>query len=165
MNLNESTRKYILFGIVLLIVIGIFSAKLLANKQDTDFAKDDVLYQQATNLASQGNYVEAATFSSELLLRQPNSEAVNYISGMITANTEDFKQAAIFLQKTIDINPHKIEDAMFMIQFGEVLYFAERYDDAKIILEKCREWGWVPEDYPTYQERVTELLAQIESME
>jgi predicted Zn-dependent protease len=164
MNLNESTRKYILFGIVLFIVISVFSAKLLAKKQDTDFAKDDVLYQQATQLASQGSYAEAATFSSELLLRQPNSEDVNYISGMIAANTENYQQAAILLQKTMDINPHKIEDAMFMIQFAEVLFFAERYEDAKVILEKCREWGWAPEDYPTYQERVNELLAQIESM-
>lgn len=64
----------------------------------------------------------------------------------------------------MDINPHKVEDPMFMLQFGEVLLFAERFGDSKIVLEKCREWGWIPESYPTYQERVTELLTQIENM-
>lgn len=164
MNLRESTRKYILLGIVLFIAVGLLSAKVLAKKQDNEFATDDALYQQITQLYSEGNYEQAAILSSELLLRQPKSEAVNYVGGLVAANTGEYAQAAILLQKTLDINPYKVEDAMFMLQFGEILYFAERYADAKIVLEKCREWGWAPESYPTYQERVTELLTQIENM-
>lgn len=164
MNLKESTRKYILLGIVLFIAVGLVSAKILANKQDKEFATDDALYQQITQLYSEGNYEQAAMMSSELLIRQPKSEAVNYVGGLITANIGEYAQAAVLLQKTLDINPHKVEDPMFMLQFGEVLFFADRNDDAKIVLEKCREWGWAPESYPTYQERVTELLTQIESM-
>ena len=100
-----------------------------------------------------------------LLLKQPKSEVANYLGGLISADNGDYKQSVILLQKTLDINPYKVEDPMFMLPFGEVLFFAERYDDAKVVLEKCREWGWVPESYPTYQERVTELLTQIENMQ
>lgn len=165
MQLTESTRKYILLGIVVLIVVGLISAKALASKQDEEFITDDMLYKQANQLYQDGNHAEASTIINELLLKQPDSEAVTYLGGIIVANNGDFKQGAILLQKTLDINPHKVEDPMFMLQFAEVLFFSERYADAKIVLEKCREWGWAPEAYPTYQERVTELLTQIENMQ
>lgn len=164
MNLNESTRKYILLGILLFILGGTFTAKILANKQDSAFAIEDTLYQQITQLYSEGDYEQASILGSDLLLKKPNSEAVNYISGLIAANKGEYIQAAILLQKKLDINPYKVEDSMFMLQFGEVLFFAERYEDAKMVLEECRKQNWIPEDYPNYQDRVTELLMQIESM-
>ena len=165
MQNNESKRKYILLGIVAFIIIGFITAKVLASKQDDKFLEDDMLYQQASHLYSDGNYPAAGELINDLLLRQPNSEAVNYLGGLIKANLGDFKQSAILLGKTLDINPHKVEEAMYMLQFAEVLFFAERYEDSKVVLEKCREWGWAPEGYPTYQEHVTELLTQIENME
>ncbi|WP_042470963.1 tetratricopeptide repeat protein [Bacillus ndiopicus] len=163
MQLKESTRRYILLGMVLFIVIGLISAKVMAKKQDNEFLAEDALYQQASQLYGQGSYAEASEVINELLKRKPKSEIVNYLGGLIAANNDDYTQAAILLQKTLDINPHNVEDPMFMLQFAEVLFFTERYEDAKIVLEKCREWGWAPESYPTYQERVTELLTQIEN--
>lgn len=164
MQFTESTRKYILLGIVAFIIVGFVTAKVMASKQDEEFLIDDALYQQVSQFYTEGNYPMAGELVSELLLRQPKSEVVNYLGGLISANTGDYKQSAILFQKTLDINPHKVEDPMFMLQFAEVLFFAERYEDSKTVLEKCREWGWVPETYPTYQERVTELLTQIENM-
>lgn len=164
MHFTESTRKYILIGFVAFIIVGFITAKVLASKQDEEFVVDDTFYQQASKLYNEGNYPAAGELINELLLRQPNSEIVNYLGGLNSANNGDYKQSVVLLQKTLDINPHKVEDPMFMLQFGEALFFAERYDDSKIVLEKCREWGWVPESYPTYQERVMELLTQIENM-
>ncbi|MBD8032574.1 tetratricopeptide repeat protein [Solibacillus merdavium] len=165
MQLTESKRKYILLGIVAFIIVGFITAKVLASKQDEDFLMDDVLYQQASQLYNDGKYSDAENLINELLLRQPNSEVVNYIGAVTSANLGDFTRSTILFQKALDINPHKVEDPMFMIQFGEVLISAERYEDAKIVLEKCREWGWAPQEYPTYQEHVTELLTQIENMQ
>lgn len=164
MQFTESTRKYILIGFVAFIIVGFITAKVLASKQDEEFVVDDTLYQQASELYNEGKYPAAGELINELLLRQPNSEIVNYLGGLNSANNGDYKQSVVLLQKTLDINPHKVEDPMFMLQFSEALFFAERYNDSKIVLEKCREWGWVPESYPTYQERVMELLTQIENM-
>ncbi|MBD8037765.1 hypothetical protein H9635_13520 [Solibacillus sp. A46] len=164
MRFRESTRKYILIGFVAFIIVGFITAKVLASKQDKEFLVDDTLYQQASQLYNDGNYPAAGELINDLLLRQPNSETVNYLGGLINANNANYNQSAILLQKTLDINPHKVEDPMFMLQFGEVLFFADRFEDSKIVLEKCREWGWVPESYPNYQDRVTELLNQIENM-
>lgn len=164
MHLKESTRKYILLGIVIFIIIGLVSAKVLAKKQDADFSTEDFLYQQALQLYSEGNYSEASIYISELVKEKPDSEVVNYLGGLIAASTEEYTKAAILLQKSLDINPHKVEDAMFMIQFGEALFLAERYEDASLVLKRCQKFEWAPEDYPNYQDRVTELLTLIESL-
>lgn len=164
MEIKESTRKYILIGLVLVIVIGLISAKFLGKKQDEEFAMDDALYQHVSQLYSDGNYEEAAEYSTELLTRQPDAEATNYIGGLIAANTGELEQAAILLQKTLEINPYKVEDPMFMLQLAEVLYGAERYADAQTVLVTCRDKGWAPAELPTYQERVAQLLAEIEAV-
>ena len=163
MRLTEKNRKYILLGIVAFIIVGIFTAKILGSKQDEQFAYENQLYAQASQLYTDGNYIDAMATINELLELQPNSQEVNYLGGLIAANTGDYKQSAILLQKTIDINPYKVEDALFMLQFGEILFFSERYEDAKVVLLECQKQGWETEEYPNYQQRVTELLAQIEN--
>lgn len=164
MQLNESHRKIILIGIVVFIVFGIFTSNIMASRQDEKFNQDDILSQQASQLYNEGDFESAGKVIRELLLRQPNSEIVNYLGGVITANLGDYNQSAILLQKTLEINPHKVEDPIFMIQFGESLYNAERYDDALIVLAKCKEAAWAPELYPAYQERVAELITLIENI-
>lgn len=164
MTFTEPKRKYILLGIIACIVMGLIVAKVMASKQDKEFLTEDILYQQATQLYTEGNYTEAMVYINDLLKAQPNSEAINYLGGLIAANNNETKQAVILLQKTLDINPHNVEDPMFMLQFGEVLFFAERYEDANTVLNRCQESAWAPEEYPDYQNRVTELLTQIENM-
>lgn len=163
MVLKESTRKYILISIVLLIVIGLVSAKVMGKKQDEQFAMDDALFQQVQTLYEEGNFEQAKPYTDELLKRQPDAELVNYIGGLVAANVGESEQAAILLQKTLDINPYKVEDPMFMLQFGQVLVSAERYADAQTVLVRCRDMGWAPEELLTYQESVAQLLAQVEA--
>lgn len=164
MHLSENNRKYILLGVVIFIVLGLIASKVLASKQDEKFLEEDMIYQQVGQLYNEEEYDEASLYVNEMLKRQPKSEVANYLGGLVSANIGEYQQASILLQKTLDINPYKAEDPMFMLQFGEILFYAERYNDSKIVLEKCREWGWVPEQYPNYQERITELLTQIENM-
>lgn len=161
MQFSESVRRYILIVIVVLIFAGIVTSKVLANKQDEQYLIDDQLYQQVYRLYSNGSYEEAKVYSSELLKRVPNSEIANYLGGLIAAGNNDVLQATTLLQKTLDINPHKVEDPVFMLQFGEVLISANRKEDARIVLEKCRDMAWAPDNYPEYQQRINELLAQM----
>lgn len=164
MHLSENSRRNILLSTVIFIVLGLIASNVIASKQDEKFLQKDMIYQQVSQLYNDGKYDEASLYIDEMLEGQPNSEVANYLGGLVTASIGEHHQATILLQRTLDINPYKAEDPMFMLQFGEILYFAERYSDSKIVLEKCREWGWVPEQYPTYQDRITELLTQIENM-
>lgn len=81
MQFTESRRKYILLGFVAFIIIGFITAKVLGSKQDEEFLIDDTLYQQASQLYNEGNYPAAGELIDDLLLRQPNSEIVNYLGG------------------------------------------------------------------------------------
>lgn len=110
MQNKESTRKYILLGLVILIVVGIVSAKVLASKQDEVFKYEDMLYQQAVQLFQEGNNEDASYFINELLLKKPDSEVANYLGGLIAAGKGEYNQAVILLQKSLDLNPHKVED-------------------------------------------------------
>ncbi|WP_431029102.1 tetratricopeptide repeat protein [Lysinibacillus sp. LZ02] len=164
MQLTEKNRKYILLSIVCLIIVGIVIAKFIGKSQDQQFASEDDLYAVTYRLVSEQKYTEATPFISELLKLQPNSEAANYLGSVVYANNGDYKQAAILMQKAMDLNPHNVEKPMFMIQFGEILLLSERYEDAKTVLTRCQESGWAPEEDATYQQRVQELLAHIETI-
>ncbi|WP_223552708.1 tetratricopeptide repeat protein [Lysinibacillus sphaericus] len=165
MTFTEPVRKYILSGVVAFVVIGLIVANFMASKQDKTFETNENLYNQAFQLQTEGNYEDAWEAISEVLKAEPNSEIVNYLAAIIAANKGDLKQAAIYMQKTLDINPHKVEDPMFMIQLGELFVAVERYEDAKTVLLRCQEWGWTTEEMPNYQEHVATLLAQIENLE
>lgn len=163
MQFTESTRKYILAGTIAFIIVGIIIAKVMASKQDEQFTTQNTQYEQATQLYNEGNYEEASKTLQSLLKQQPNSEIVNYLTALSVANTGDSKKAATLMEKIIQLNPHKVEDAMFMLQFGEILTLAQRYDDAKIVLTHCQQAAWVPADYPDYQARIAQLLTDIEN--
>lgn len=164
MNINESTRRYILLGMVVFIILGVIVAKVMASGQDEQFAVEDTLYQQASQLVTSGNYGEATQNINELLKVQPDSEAVNYLGGIIAINTGEYQKAAILMQKTLDLNPYLVENAVFMLQLGVALYHSEHYEEAKVVLSRCQEAGWEAEEIPNYQSKVKELLNSINNM-
>jgi predicted Zn-dependent protease len=163
MTFTESTRKYILSGIVALVVIGLIVASVLASKQDEDFLMSETLYNQAIQLQADSDLEGSITMLSEVLKKQPNSEVANYVAGLTNARNGDLKQASIYMQKVLDINPYKVEDPKFMLQLGEIFLGAEKFEEAKIVLLRCQESQWTLEDIPDYQEYVTTLLAEIEN--
>lgn len=165
MNIKESTRKYILASFVVFVVGSLIVANVLAKKQDEVFSTEDILYQQAIQLYEEGNYSDAQTLISDLITEKADSEMVNYLAALITGQNGDFSAAVVFMQKVLDINPYNVERPIFMLQFGEMLFSAQKYEEAKIVLQRCVDAGWAPDDYPGYQEQVQGMLLQMENMQ
>lgn len=163
MKSSEINRRYILLAIVGVIIVGIFLSEWLGSKQDEQFLYEDQLFNTVQEYVNNGRGQEALPYLQELLETHANSEAVNYMAALVYADTEDMNASAVHMQKVIDINPYKVEDAIFMIQFGEILFFTERYDDAETVLIRCQDSGWMPESFPEYQQRVQQLLDEIEA--
>ncbi|RKJ18746.1 hypothetical protein D7X33_45990, partial [Butyricicoccus sp. 1XD8-22] len=130
MKIRESVRKYIFLGVFCFIVLGILLANILANNQDKQFAMKDVLYQQTLNLVSEGKYNEASQITYDLLNIHQDSSALNYLAGLIAANTGEMEQATIYFQRVLDLNPYRVEEPMFMLQFGETLFKSGSYQNA-----------------------------------
>jgi len=164
MTFTEEKKRLILLCLIAIIIIGFITAKFMANKQDEKFVAEDSLYQQSAQLYNEGNYAEAASSIHKVLKANPNSEVVNYLGGLIAANNDESKKAAILLKKSLDINPYKVEDPLFMLQLGEILWMADRNEDAKVVLTQCQKAAWAPNEYPDYQARVAELLTEIGNM-
>lgn len=164
MELAEVNKKYIFLAIVGVMVVGIFAAKWMGTKQDEQFAYENELYNSVQQYLSSDQVEEAIPYLHELLETKPNVELVNYTAALVYSETGDMKLAALYMQKALDINPYRVDDAMFMLGFGEMLFFAERYEDAKTVLIQCQESGWAPEAYPDYQLRLEQLLAEIEAV-
>lgn len=164
MQISSVKRKYILLGHTAVLLIGIFIANIIANKQDSEFEIKDHLYQQAVEMYQSGNYEEAQLVISELVRKHADSEVVNQLAGLIEARNSEYASAVVYMQKALDINPYKVEEPMFMLQFGEILLRAERLQDAKLVLNRCKDSNWEPNDYPDYQAQVQDLLLQIENM-
>lgn len=164
MPIIQSIRRYILLFLVVFTVLGLIVANVKAKTQDEQFAYKDSLYQKASHLANLGDYEKADDYIDELLKIQPNNENVNYLGGIIAANTGDIQQASILFKKALDLNPYLVENPVFMFQLGQMLFYSERYDEAKIVLSRCKEMGWTPEEIPNYQTIVSELLNSIENI-
>lgn len=164
MTFTEPVRKYMLSGIVALVVIGLIVAGVLANNQDEEFLMDESLYNNAVQLQSNGDLDGAEVALSQVLKSQPNSEVANYVAALTIAQNGDLKRAAIYMQKVLDINPYKVEDPRFMIQLGEIFVGAGKYEEAKIVLLRCQESQWSLDDFPNYQAHVAALLTQIENL-
>jgi len=165
MTFTEPIRKYILSGMVAFVVIGLIVANVMADKQDEEFKNTETLYGQAIQLQSTGDLAGAEDAIKRVLKKEPKSEIANYTAALLSAQNGNMKQAAILMQKTLDLNPYKVEDPTFMIQLGEVFIGAERFEDAKTVLLRCQESGWASENIPNYQEHVATLLAQIENLQ
>ncbi len=160
MNLSHSTRKYILIGIVLIVLAGLISACSMGKKQDAAYQINDLEYSQVVQQIQEGNFVGALEASKTLESNQSNSEQVNYMIALAAANSGEIEKGLIHMQKTLDLNPHKVEDSMFMLQLAQFLMIAERTDEAGLVLERCTTLP-TPETYPNYQEDVAQLQQQL----
>lgn len=160
MSLKDSTRKYLVVGLALFIVGGLTTASFRGGKQDNNFRTDNELYSLVTQQLEQGNYEIALAGTKTLEDSQQSSEVVNYIIGLAAVNSGEMAKGVRHLQRVLDINPHKVEDSMFMLQLAEAMVLAEMKNEAELVLERCLTLP-TPESFPHYQERIVELQQQL----
>ena len=160
MKITDTTMRYIVAGMVVIMLVGLWYASFSGKKQDEQFATEQATYNQALQHLQQGQYDQALPLMKQVEKEQPESMPVKYYTGLTLANTGDWVGAAQEFQKALDLNPYKVEDSMFMLQFAEVLTNANKLDAAKVVLERCQTLP-VPEQMPDYQDRVNAMLTQI----
>lgn len=160
MKIKESNRKYIFTVVVFFILASFFIANIMGKTQDKSFSVSKKMFDEMVTQLQQGHYESALEKVSDLEDGNSDSEVVNYIIGLATANASQSDRAASYFQKTLDINPYKVEDPMFMLQYAEVLVQAKMLEEASIVLERCTMFV-APESFPQYHDRIIELQEQI----
>lgn len=156
MNLSDSTRKYITAGIALFVLIGIFVAIGLGKKQDAAFQENEMQYAMVAEQLQQGHFEAALESADQLEKNQRNSENVNYVIALTAVNAGDIEKGIRHMQRALDLNPHKVEDSIFMLQYAEMLVVEEKVDEATQVLTRAEALP-TPEEFPEYEERIQEL--------
>ncbi|WP_060207187.1 tetratricopeptide repeat protein [Sporosarcina koreensis] len=160
MKISNTLRRSFFLAFSLVIVIGLLVSFFLGKSQDKSFLKDAQQYNEVLSAFQEGEYELSYEKSRELEIRQGKSEILNYINALSYANTNNPEQAIKYFNHVLDLNPYKVEDSMFMLQFAELLIEAEQFDEAHIVLARCDNLP-IPEIFPQYKERVAQLWEQL----
>ena len=147
-------------GLALFVILVLITASIIGNKQDIAFQNNNVLYGLMTQQLQEGNYSDALVAAEVLGESQKSSEVVNYFTALAAINLGEIDKALMYMQRALNINPHKVEDSMFMLQYAEMLVEAEKKAEAIQVLERCEVLS-VPESYPDYKERILQLQEQL----
>lgn len=161
MNMTESTRKYIFLGFVGFIIIGIIAAKIMGGTQDEDYALVEEMYNYAIDLYAEGNLEESLTYLQVVAEEQPRSEAVHYALGLIGNEGESYGLAANSMDKVLEVNPHNVEDADFMLSYGQVLTDAEQYEEATIVFQYIRDHALYGVEAPEQNAEIVQMYLDI----
>jgi len=160
MNIKDTGIRYMVTILVLIVIIGLGYASLTGKTHDKKILKEQTRYTQALQFLQNQEYDQAVTLLKLVKEDYPNSATVKYYLGTSLANIREWNSAAQEYQQILDLNPYKVKEPIFMIQFAGILINAKKLDEAKIVLEKCLTLP-IPEQIPNYLEQVNSLIDQI----
>ncbi len=129
--MRSSTAKYLLYGIVLFVFLGIIYTNIAGKKQDEILKQDFNQYQQVIQLIQNNQANQAIKPLEDLLEKYPDDYNLYYQQGMIYSGMADFEKAASYYQKAIDIRPALLQDATFTFRMGECLYHINELEIAR----------------------------------
>lgn len=157
---KELVRRYITVGIIVFIGIGLGVANWMGKKQDSLYQLDSQQYNLMLSEIQNEHYSDALGLGVGLEKKHSNSDNIHYLTGIAATNTGDYEKGVQQFQRVLDINPYKVEEAIFMLQYAEILLYAEKSAEAAVVLERCSTLP-APVSYPDYHEKVTALQMQL----
>ncbi|WP_336496403.1 tetratricopeptide repeat protein [Psychrobacillus sp. FJAT-51614] len=131
-----------------------------SKEQDRQFVIEQEKYNVAVQDIQGGEYDQALSLLEEVDQTNTKSVPVKYYIGVAHFYKEDFDKAAQEFSNLLDINPYMVKDSEFMLLFAHTLINANQFDEASIVLERCKNLQ-TPENMPDYQDQVNQLIKQI----
>ncbi|WP_231584141.1 tetratricopeptide repeat protein [Domibacillus indicus] len=162
MKLTDSSIRYIVAGIFLCLAIALIYTHFSGEKQDEKVTEIYYTYQQAFELLQQGQYAQALPLLEQVKAEEPDSVPVTHYLGMSYVNTNELSKASRAYKQVVELNPYKIEDALFMIQFADVLTLNGEKEEALTVLAQCKNLP-VPASMPDYQEQVAAKMKELKN--
>ncbi|QFF97980.1 hypothetical protein PB01_03635 [Psychrobacillus glaciei] len=160
MKISDTAIRYIVCAIVAVLLIGLGYASFASKKQDEQFLADQATYNQSLQYLQEEDFGQAILLLQQVEINNSNNAIVKYYLGLAHANTGEWSKATMEFQTVLDLNPYKVKDGVFMIQFANILVDAKKLDQAKVVLEHCQTLP-NPGQMPDYQEQINALLKRI----
>jgi predicted Zn-dependent protease len=159
---------FILF--LALVIIGMTSVFFMGKKQDEQYATASQQYQAAIQLMNTkegdvaSNLSQAVHILENLKENQESSVVVAHNLGLAYAISQNYSEAAQEYKRAVELKPFLTQEPVFMLQFGEILFFNDNKQEAKVVLEKAQTLSGAEVD-ETYVARTNELLQSINGMD
>ena len=160
MKISGLTIKYIIAGLILTVLIGMYIFNYLGDDQEKGFIEIQTQFNDAIVLLQEGRMEEGLNLLNEVDKENNDSYLVKYYKGFALSNLNVPEKAIIDFDKLIDLNPYMTEEPMFMFIYGRALVQAGKTEEALIVLNKCKSLP-TPEQIEDYQEQVNILIEQI----
>lgn len=131
-----STRisKYIFFGVILFVVIGLIFTSVSGKNQDKVLLQDFSLYGEANKLLSDGRQDDAIKILTSLQNKYPDMYKLSYNLGLAYSTQKEFGKAVHQYQRALGLRPALLQDMKFTFKMGESLYFIKEYELAQKFL-------------------------------
>jgi predicted Zn-dependent protease len=159
MEVKESHVRYIVIGMIIVIMLGFGYTHVAGKKQDEQYLKSYNQFNQAVQLITKNQFLEAKPLLIEIEKKYPNSALVKHYLGLALANTGELKPAITKMKAALDLNPYLAENPIFMLQFAEILMFAGEKKEARFVLERCKTLS-PPANIPDYKQKVDALIQE-----
>ncbi|ALF08820.1 tetratricopeptide repeat protein [Parageobacillus thermoglucosidasius] len=159
MEIKEGHVRYIVIGMIIVIILSFWYAHIAGKKQDEQYLKSYNQFNQAVQLMTKNQFAEAKPLLKEVEEKHPNSALVKRYLGLTLANAGELKPAITKMKTALNLNPYLVEDPIFMLQFAEILVFAGEKKEARLVLERCKTLP-PPADMPDYQQKVDALVQE-----
>lgn len=161
MKLVESYRKYILLFTISLVLVALIIGYVRGGSQEKKFAEVQLNYSQLVNSLQTGNYSDIVNLAGEVDSDLRNTDLFNYVLAIAELNIGNYERSTQYFERAIDINPYKVEDGLFMLQYAETLILASKNEEAEIVLERCTSLE-APDSFAEYYNKITELQQQLD---
>jgi predicted Zn-dependent protease len=155
--LVKRNSRYIILGMLILCLVVLETTYYLGKEFNQEKQTDFENYTYAIQLIQAKQSDRAIVILKTLDEKYPENIYIYKYLGLAYTQEGDAKTGLTYFQEMLTLNPIVELDPSFMLQYGEVLYYNEKYKEAEVVLETAINKGNVG----TFKEQMTDLLSKI----
>lgn len=139
--ISDKSRNLIFLSLITILIICVFVTNNIGKKQDKVFAEEGNQFKYALQLLSENKATEAEPLLKDLAEKHPENYEIIWKYGTVQSQLQNFEEAQVLFQQAQDENLTLVRNALFLAQYGEVLYNLGDLEKAKVYLEESLKYN------------------------
>jgi outer membrane protein assembly factor BamD (BamD/ComL family) len=157
--MNIPIRNRIFFVMLIFSIILLTISASYGYKEEQVYLSDFELYNQASRLVQRGELHEAENLLSQLVNKYPENVTLMFPYAWCLGQQGKYEQSISYFTKMRNQRPFVLENQLFLVSFGEVLYKSGQYSSARQYLLRALQFGGRT---PDFSDKAKSLLSDIE---
>jgi tetratricopeptide (TPR) repeat protein len=149
--------KHIILGVIILCFIVLSTTFSIGKSHNIKSEIEFENYTYAVELIQSNEAEKAIGILKQLDEQYPENVFIKRYLGLAYTSTGDSSTGASYFQECLAINPAIQLDVVFMLQYGETLYYNGEYEKAKVVSDMSLQLNNVE----SYKNRIDNLISMI----